>query len=258
MDSPEDIHALEPEDFASEVHSFNHWFGAVESYLSDLDHGHSPTLKEVELDADERDRLITVLSNYIVAETTALEASSGLVRLAPNHDCKIFLSTQVVDEGRHVEVLIQRLRDLGVVDPQAEVDRRASSGIVEFHDKLLRLVDAHDWDSAIFAQNVVLEAMEFSVFTAHVKTADPITRDVLERIIKDERRHIGFGENEIGRRLLQDPSRRGWLSTVRQELDRLVLETLEAAQADIRVPQSERHRLGRDYLDAVERLGLVP
>jgi rubrerythrin len=43
------------------------------------------------------------------------------------------------------------------------------------------------------------------VFREHARRADPITRDLLERIIRDERRHIGFGENEIGRRIRQNP-----------------------------------------------------
>jgi 1,2-phenylacetyl-CoA epoxidase catalytic subunit len=257
MATPDDIHALEPEDFVEEVHSFEHWFGAVESYLADLEHGHRADLDDPPLPEAERDRLISTLSNYAVAETAALEASSGLIRIAPNHACRIFLSTQVVDEGRHVEVILHRLRDLGVADPAEEVQRRAGAGIRNFRDHLLRLVDAHDWDSAIFAQNVVLEAMEFSVFTAHARVADPVTRDLLERILKDERRHIGFGENEIGRRLRQDPGRSRWLATVKQELDQLVLDTFEATQDELQIPRDERPQLGRDYLEAVERLGLV-
>ncbi|MGH0034985.1 MAG: ferritin-like domain-containing protein [Myxococcota bacterium] len=258
MATPDDIHALEPEDFVQEVHSFEHWFGAVETYLADLEHGHRADLDDPPLPEAECERLVSTLCNYAVAETAALEASSGLIRIAPNHHSRIFLSTQVVDEGRHVEVILQRLRDLGVSDPEAEVPRRAGRGIRNFREKLLALVDAHDWDSAIFAQNVVLEAMEFSVFTAHARSADPVTRDLLERILKDERRHIGFGENEIGRRLREDTTRQRWLSTVRQELDALVLETLETTQAELQIPASERAQLGRDYLGAIGRLGLVP
>ncbi len=252
-DSP---HALEPDAFRDEVHSFEHWFGSVEGYLTDLEHGHRADLVEAPLEPDERERLINILADYTVAETTALEASSGLVRIAPNHNSRIFLATQVVDEGRHVEVILHRLRELGVADPEAEVELRASGAIRAFHEKLLRLVDAHDWDSAIFAQNVALEAMEYAVFRAHARVADPITSDLLERILRDERRHIGFGENEIGRRLREDPRRRVWLSTVRSELDRLVLETLERAQDELRIARSDRPALGRDYLQAVDRLGI--
>jgi 1,2-phenylacetyl-CoA epoxidase catalytic subunit len=253
----EDVHALEPEAFIDEVHSFEHWFDAVGDYLSNLEYGHRRDVAEAVLSETERDRLIVTLCNYAVAETAALEASSGLIAIAPNRNAKIFLSTQTVDEGRHVEVILHRLGELGVPDPEAEVERRAGRSVRHLRDKLLELVGAHEWDAAIFAQNVALETMEYTVFRAHARTADPITRDLLERILRDERRHIGFGENELGRRLRQDPQRRLWLRTVKAELDELVLQTFDEALEELHVPRSERPDLGRDYLQTVDRLGLV-
>ena len=139
--------------------------------------------------------------------------------------------------------------------PDAEVERRASGSIRNFRAKLLQLVDAKQWDAAIFAQNIALETMEYTVFHAHAKRADPVTRDLLERILRDERRHIGFGENEIGRRLRQDPNRKLWLSTVRREVDQLVLQTFEQVVEELGIPRGQRPLLGRDYLEAVDRLG---
>jgi len=260
MRSPQDasvnLHALEPEDFLEEVHSFEHWFESVSGYLVGLDHGHRRDVSEPSIVGAERQRLIATLCSYAVAETAALEASSGLIAIAPNRASKIFLSTQTADEGRHVEVVLNRLRELGVADPDAEVERRAGRSIRNFRERLLELVAAHEWDSAIFAQNVALETMEYTVFRAHARVADPVTRDMLERILRDERRHIGFGENELGRRIAQDPRRRAWLSTVKSELDRLVLSTFDEALEELRVPRGDRPQLGRDYLQAVARLGL--
>ena len=257
MSEVEDVHALEPEDFIEEVHSFEHWFGAVGDYLSGLDHGHRRDVAEVRLAESEHDRLVSTLCNYAVAETAALEASSGLIAIAPNRNAKIFLSTQTVDEGRHVEVVLHRLRELGVADPEAEVERRAGASVRRFREKLLQLVGAQEWDAAIFAQNVALETMEYTVFRAHARVADPVTRDLLERILRDERRHIGFGENELGRRLHQQPELRRRLSSVKQELDALVLQTFDEALAELQIPRAERPSLGRDYLQTVDRLGLV-
>ena len=251
-----DIHSLEPEDFLEEVHSFDHWFGAVEDYLSDLDHGHRWGLDEGFIEPGDRERLISILCSYAVAETAALEASSGLIRIAPNRRAKVFLATQVADEGRHVEVILHRLRELGVADPDAEVERSGGKSVRRFRERMLRLVDAREWDTAIFAQNVVLEAMEFSVFNAHARVADPVTRDLLERIVRDERRHMGFGENEVGRRIREAPGRRAWIQAVKQELDALAILTLEEALDEINLPRGERPDVGRDYLQIVERLGL--
>lgn len=251
-----DLHALEPEDFHDEVHSFEHWFGAVQSYLSGLDHGHRSDLDEGCLTSAARERLISTLCNYVVAETAALEASSGLIRIAPNRQARVFLATQVADEGRHVEVMHYRLRELGVADPECEVARRARRSIQLFREKLLMLVDAGEWDTAIFAQNVALEAMEYSVFTAHAKVADPVTRDLLERVLRDERRHIGFGQSEIGRRIREDSSRRLWITTIKQEIDALALRSFEEALQELGVSRGERLEIGLDYKQAVDRLGL--
>jgi 1,2-phenylacetyl-CoA epoxidase catalytic subunit len=251
-----DLHEREHGAFLEEVHSFQHWFDAVEGYLHDLDHGHRRDLSPTELSGVERERLVAILANYSVAETAALEASSGLVRIAPNHAAKIFLSTQVVDEGRHVEVVHHRMRELGVVDPVAEVEVRASRAILDLKGRLLELVDAHDWEGAIFAQNVILEAMEFTVFEAHSERADPITRDALQRMVRDERRHMGFGENELGRRLRQNPRLRARIAGLKQGLDAMALRVFEESMGQIGLAASERPQLGRGYLRAVERLGL--
>jgi 1,2-phenylacetyl-CoA epoxidase catalytic subunit len=254
---PPDLHSLDPEAFRDTVHSFEFWFEAVEGYLVGLEHGHRPQTPEADLGPAERDRLITTLCNYCIGETAALEGAGGLIQIAPNRATKIFLSTQTVDEGRHLEVLTQRLRELGVAQPDAEIEARAGTKLLEFKRKLLELVQGRDWVAAIFAQNVILEAMEFSVFQLHSQRADPRTREVLAGIIKDERRHIGFGENELGRRLRERPVLRERLGAVREELDPLVLRSFEEAMDAIGAPGSERTELGRSYLAAVERLGFA-
>ena len=252
-----DVHDLEPEAFLEEVHSFDFWFQAVEGYLSGLTHGHRPETVEAPLDDAERERLITVFSNYTIGETAALEGASGLIAIAPNRMTKIFLSTQVADEGRHLEVFLQRLRDLGVADPDAEAERRASRSLLLFKRRLLELVAGKDWEAAIFAQNVILESLEFAVFHSHSQDADPVTKEVLRGVIKDERRHIGFGENELGRRLKASPHIRARVGQVKKELDHLVLDTLEETVRHIGLAASEQDRLGRTYLESVERLGFI-
>ena len=253
-----DPHALGEDEFLAEVQSFEFWFQAVEGYLSERPYGRADTVVDTPLDESHRDSLITILCNYCVGEAAALEAASGMVRLAPNHNSRIFMATQVADEARHLEVFLHRLRELGVDEPEAEVGRRASPQIVEFKGRLLQLVDADDWDAAVFAQNVILETMEYTVFRHHARDADPVTAAVLEGVISDERRHLGFGENDLGRRLADDDAGRARLAEVKRDLDSLVLGVFDATYDDLHIPADDRPRLGRDYLDAVERLGLVP
>ncbi len=252
-----DIHDLDPQDFYEQVHSFQFWFEAVEGYLSGRSYGMPPGTPEVILPDLDRDRLITVLCNYCVGETAALDGASGLVAVAPNRQAKIFLSTQVVDEGRHLEVFLHRLRSLGVADPEQEVARRASRSLLLFRERLLELVEGKDWEAAIFAQNVILEALEFTVFQSHAREADPVTREVLLGVVKDERRHIGFGENALGRCLQTTPHIRPRLLQLKRELDHLVLDALEETLKGIGADPTERERLGRAYLEAAARLGFA-
>lgn len=256
-DPTRDIHDLEPQEFLEEVHSFEFWFQAVEGYLPGTTSGHRPETVEVPLPEADRERLITVLCNYCVGETAALDGASGLIAIAPNRLAKIFLSTQVADEGRHLEVFLRRMRDLGVRDPEAEVARRASRSLLAFKARLLELVASKDWEAAIFAQNVILESLEFVVFHSHAQEADPVTAEVLRGVVKDERRHIGFGENELGRRLADAPHRRARIGQVRRELDHLVFDTLEETIRHIGLDRAEQDRLGRVYLESVERLGIA-
>lgn len=250
-------HTLDEDTFYGEVQSFSFWFEAVEGYLTDRPDGYDPELVDAPMSEHERDGLVSILCNYCVAEAAALEASSGMVRLAPNHHARIFVATQVADEARHLEVFLRRLRGLGVTDPEAEVERRANPNIVAFRRRLSELVDDGDWEAAVFAQNVILETMEYTVFRFHEMWADPITGQVLDGVVSDERRHLGFGENDLGRHLARHPEDRARLDVVKAELDRLVLASFDATFDDLHLAPADRPPLGRDYLHAVERLGFT-
>ncbi|MEZ5383501.1 MAG: ferritin-like domain-containing protein [Microthrixaceae bacterium] len=250
-------HGLDEDEFYRRVQSFSFWFEAVEGYLADRPYGYDPATVDEPLEEPRRQAVITTLCNYCVGEAAALEASSGMVALAPNHNARIFMATQVADEARHLEVFLHRLRELGVEDPETEVAQRATPNIVAFKERLGQLVAAGDWEAAVLAQNVILETMEFTVFRHHSLTADPITKQVLDGVVADERRHLGFGENDLGRRLFEHPEHRPRLTELKHELDALVLGSFDATYSQLGLDASERPDLGRDYLAAVERLGLV-
>ncbi len=251
-----DPHELAEQDFLDEVHSFQFWFDSVEGYLTDRPYGRAETTQDETLDDDRRERLITTLCNYCVGEAAALEGASGLVQLAPDHNSKIFMATQVVDEARHLEVFLHRMRELGVTNPALEIARRAQPALVEFKAALLELVAEGDWQAAVFAQNVILETMEYTVFRLHRANADPITAEVLGGVISDERRHAGFGESDLGRSLRVDPSGRVRLREVKQQLDTMVLGVFEAALTEVGATD-DRSQLAGEYLHTVERLGLT-
>jgi hypothetical protein len=148
-DSAQDLHALPPREFLEHVHSFEFWLGSVQGYLAGRPYGHHDELAEPAWTDPERDRLVTILCHYCVGETMALEGAGGLIRAAPNRPTKVFLATQTVDEGRHLEVLVHRLAELGVADPEREIERRASAELLRFRNRLLAFVASGDWGSPL-------------------------------------------------------------------------------------------------------------
>ena len=250
-----EIHARDHDAFLEEVHSFEFWFQSVEGYLSEHPYGVDPSAPIPDLEDSERDALIATLSTYCVGEVAALDGASGMIGFAPNHQAKIFLATQAVDEARHLEVMLHRLAELGVDDPRSGFESRANRNLLAFRDRLLEFVDAKDWEAALFAQNVILESMEFAAFHSHMQNADARTAEMLAGVLKDERRHMGFGENNLGRFLSRAPHGRARLNEIKKELDSLVLATFSDGLEALGVPTSERPDMGRLYLETVARLG---
>lgn len=250
-----EIHKREHDAFLEEVHSFEFWFQSVEGYLKDRPHGISPDAPILDLDEQERTSLIKTLSTYCVGEVAALEGASGMIGFAPNRNAKIFLATQVADEARHLEVFLHRMKELGNNDAAQSYEQIANRSLLAFKSKLLEFVDAKDWEASVFVQNVILESMEFAAFHSHMLRADVRTAEILSGVIKDERRHMGFGENNLGRHLSTAPHARARLQHIKQELDPLVLATFEESMRDLDVDATERPDVGRLYLETVHRLG---
>ena len=185
------------------MHSFEFWFQAVEGYLSGTDMG-SPARdrRGPMLAGADRDRLITVLCNYCVGETAALEGASGLIVIAPNRLAKVFLATQVADEGRHLEVFYHRLRELGVADPEAEIERRASRSLLDVQAPAARAGREQGLGGGdLRAERDPRVAGVRRLPGPRAQRPTRSRAEVLRGVVKDERRHIGFGENELGRRL---------------------------------------------------------
>ena len=144
---------------------------------------------------------------------------------------------------------------LGVRNPEQEIKARANKALLRFKERLLDFVDSRDWEAAVFAQNVILESLEFTVFRNHAQNADPITKEILSGIITDERRHMGFGENDLGRRLILAPHTHDRLDRIKRELDSLVLTTFKQTLGELGLEGRDAPDLASDYLGAVARLG---
>jgi hypothetical protein len=128
---------------------------------------------------------VWTLSQFLHGEQGALLVASQLVSCAPTHDGKLYAASQTFDEARHVEVFSRYLTERpGFMYP---VNRHLKALL----DKIL--TDPR-WDLKFIGMQLIIESLALAAFNVQkVTTSDPVLRDVLELVIRDESRHVAFG-----------------------------------------------------------------
>ena len=126
-----------------------------------------------------------LLSQFLHGEQGALFAACQVTTAVSWTDGKLYGSTQVVDEGRHVEVfhryLVQKLGKK-----------------YEINDNLYVIVDAlmsdSRWDLKFLGMQIMIEGLALGAFGyLRSTTAEPLLKELLRRVITDEARHVHFG-----------------------------------------------------------------
>lgn len=134
--------------------------------------------------------LAWLLSQFLHGEQGALFAAAQVTETVPWLDAKLYGSTQVVDEGRHVEVfhtyLTQKLGKL-----------------YEINDNLYVIIDAlmtdSRWDLKFLGMQIMIEGLALGAFgTIRQLTSDPVLKDILKYVITDEARHVHYGVLALG------------------------------------------------------------
>jgi len=129
--------------------------------------------------------LAWMLSQFLHGEQGALFAAAQVTEAVPWLDAKLYGSTQVVDEGRHVEVfhtyLTQKLEKL-----------------YEINDNLYVVIDAlmtdGRWDLKFLGMQIMIEGLALGAFGfLRGATSEPLLRQLLTNVITDEARHVHYG-----------------------------------------------------------------
>jgi hypothetical protein len=129
--------------------------------------------------------LAWMLSQFLHGEQGALFAAAQVTQAVPWLDGKLYGSTQVADEGRHVEVF------------HAYLTRKLEK-LYQIDDNLYVVVDAlmtdARWDVKFLGMQIMIEGLALGAFglIRHL-TAEPLLKDVLKLVITDEARHVHFG-----------------------------------------------------------------
>jgi len=129
------------------------------------------------------------LSQFLHGEQGALLVASQLCSCAPTLNAKLYAGSQTFDEARHVEVFNKYLQQrLGMMYP-------VNTHLKSILDKIL--TDAR-WDMKFIGMQIVIEGLALSAFnTTRETTPDPVLKDVVYLVTRDEARHVTFGVNYL-------------------------------------------------------------
>ena len=146
------------------------------------------------LDADQiiqwmRHQHSWAISQFLHGEQGALLVASQLVSCAPSFNAKLYAASQTFDEARHVEVFNRYLqRKIGFSYP-------ISRSLKMLLDKIL--TDPR-WDLKFIGMQIIIEGLALAAFnTMKEGTQDPVLRDIVHLVIRDEARHVTFGVNYL-------------------------------------------------------------
>lgn len=129
------------------------------------------------------------LSQFLHGEQGALLVASQLVSCAPTFNGKLYASSQAFDEARHVEVFNKYIQKrIGIMYP-------INTHLKSILDKIL--TDPR-WDLKFIGMQIIIEGLALSAFqTAREFTPDPVLKDIIYLVVRDEARHVTFGVNYL-------------------------------------------------------------
>lgn len=125
------------------------------------------------------------LSQFLHGEQGALIVASQLVGSVPWMDAKYYASSQTMDEARHVEVFAKYTTE------KLEWEWPINPNLKELLDATIK--DSR-WDFKFLGMQIIIEGLAMAAFGSLWKaTQEPLLKDLLKYVMKDESRHVAFG-----------------------------------------------------------------
>jgi len=125
------------------------------------------------------------LSQFLHGEQGALICTAKIVETVPWYDAKLYASTQVVDEARHVEVFARYLHE-----------KLGGSYQINAHLRMLLddIVNDSRWDMTYLGMQIMVEGLALAAFgNMQQMTNEPLLKKLLRYVMSDEARHVAFG-----------------------------------------------------------------
>ena len=206
------------------------------------------------------------LSQFLHGEQGALICTAKITETVPWYDAKLYASTQVVDEARHVEVFARYL------------DEKMGGGYqVNTHLRLLLddIINDSRWDMTYLGMQIMVEGLALAAFGfLHATTNEPLLKKLLRYVMSDEARHVAFGVlslqevySEMSDKEMKDRQEFAYEASVRmrdrflqQEVwDRMGVNTKEIAPAMLQDPSRQlfQQMLFSKIVPNCKKLGLL-
>jgi len=125
------------------------------------------------------------LSQFLHGEQGALLCTAKITETVPWYDAKLYASTQVVDEARHVEVFARYLEE-----------KLGGGYQVNAHLRMLLddIIKDSRWDMTYLGMQGMVEGLALAAFGfMHQLTGEPLLKQLLRYVMSDEARHVAFG-----------------------------------------------------------------
>ena len=146
------------------------------------------------LSIEQRKEFVQDLNNWTLAqllhgEQGALLVASQLTSCAPTFNAKLYAASQTFDEARHVEAFNKYI--------QTRIGRMFPIG-TQLKALLDKILTDERWDLKFIGMQIIIEGLALAIFnTIKQTTTDPVLRNLLTLIIRDEARHVTFGVNYL-------------------------------------------------------------
>lgn len=125
------------------------------------------------------------ISQFLHGEQGALMFASKTVQNIPWFDAKLYASTQVLDEAKHLEVFSKYLNEKLGGGYQVNSN---------FKNYMSDIIKDSRWDFTYLGGQVIGEGLSLSSFGyLYQLTKEPLIKQILGYIMKDEARHVAFG-----------------------------------------------------------------
>jgi ribonucleoside-diphosphate reductase beta chain len=212
---------------------------------------------------EERFRRMYGLSSFFIGEQRVTDELGPMIRAAPTEEMKIFLSTQIADESRHVRFFDRFYGEVGVLQSDSlaarleETAAHLNPAFNELFDQMLgsrtRRLGQEPGDQEVLVEAITLYHMVIEGMLA--LTGQHFIIDYNERegtlpgfvqgfnlIARDEHRHVAFGARFLRDKAGEDPK-------YAKAIERTLEESLPVADAVLEPPWA-------DEVDTFELFGV--